>query len=69
MVISKLPKFGDENWMWTGFTASGTTSVDFRQGNIYIHVIAPTQVTAKRFARLVMERLTVPATELDAANK
>jgi len=54
---STLPKFGDENYMFTGFTASGTTSIHFRQGNIYIEVIAPTRVSAKRFARHVMDQI------------
>jgi hypothetical protein len=54
---SKLAKFGDENYMYTGFIVGDTTSVHFRQGNIYIEVIAPTQVTAKRFARHVMDQI------------
>jgi hypothetical protein len=53
----KLPNFGDENYMFTGFVVSGTTSIHFRQGNVYIHVIAPSQVTAKRFAQHVMKQI------------
>jgi len=43
--------------MFTSFAASGTTSIHFRQGNIYIHVIAPLQLTAKRFAQHVMKQI------------
>lgn len=53
----KLPNFGDENYMFTGFVVSGTTSIHFRQGNVYIHVIAPSQVTAKMFAHHVMNQI------------
>jgi hypothetical protein len=53
----KLANFGDENYIFTGFTASGTTSIHFRQGNVYIEVIAPSQVTAKRFARHAMKQI------------
>jgi hypothetical protein len=54
---SSLPRFGDENCIFTGFVAGGTTSIHFRQGNIYIEVTAPTQVTAKRFAQHVMDQI------------
>lgn len=53
----KLPNFGDENYMFTGFVVSGTTSIHFRQGNVYIHVIAPSQVIAKRFAQHAMDQI------------
>jgi hypothetical protein len=58
---SSLPKFGDENFMFTRFVAGGTTSIHFRQGNIYIEVTAPTQVTAKRFAQHVMNQILASA--------
>jgi hypothetical protein len=54
---NKLPNFGDENYIWTGFGARATTSIHFRRGNIYIQIIAPSQVTAKRFAQHVMDQI------------
>ncbi len=53
----KLPNLGDENYMFTSFAVSGTTSIHFRQDNVYIQVIAPLQVTAKRFAQRVMDQI------------
>lgn len=54
---SKLPEFADENLMFTGFVVGGVTSIHFRRGTIYIQITAPSQTTAKRFARHVMEQI------------
>ncbi|HEV3471548.1 MAG TPA: hypothetical protein VG148_19630 [Pyrinomonadaceae bacterium] len=54
---TSLPKFADENLMWTGFSAGATTSIHFRQGEVYVNLTAPSQATAKRFARHALEQV------------
>jgi hypothetical protein len=49
-----LPDFADENVMWRGLAPGGTTSIHFRQGNVYVNLIAPTRATAERLARLAL---------------
>lgn len=62
---TRLPDFADENLMWPAFDGAGTTSIHFRQGNVYINLIAPSRATAERFARLalgqVLEQHQAPA--------
>lgn len=52
-----LPGFADENAMWPAFTPAGTTSIHFRQGNVYVELIAPSRAAAERFARLALEQV------------
>lgn len=52
----RLPDFADENYLWTGFAGS-TAAVDFREGGVYVRVIAPSRATALRFARHVLRQI------------
>src|SRR2546421_9059466 len=62
-----LPKFADQNYIFTGFVVGGTTSIHFRQGNVYIEVIAPTQVTTKRFAQRILDEIRSETTSRQRA--
>lgn len=53
---TRLPNFADENLMWT-LSAGGMTSIHFRQGEVYGEITAPSQATAKRFARHALEQV------------
>jgi hypothetical protein len=54
---AKLPNFAEENYIFTGFVVGGTTTIFFRQGNIFINVSAPNKSIAKRFALLVLNEI------------
>jgi len=55
-----VPHLGDENYVWEDSNDRKTTGIDFRKGNVFVHITAPTIGVAKQFALLIAEDL--PAT-------
>lgn len=55
---SRLPKLGDENYIWTNRGSTAWPIIKFRKGNIIVDVFAPSVVIAKRFAQHVLEQIT-----------
>lgn len=57
MVKSKLPKVGDENYIWTNRGSAAWPTLIFRKGNINVTVFGPSLAVVKRFARHVIEQM------------
>ena len=57
MVKGKLPKLGDENYIWTNRGSVAWPMLKFRKGNINVTIFAPSVAVARRFARHVSEQM------------
>lgn len=55
-----LTNLGDENYMWTNPHSEAWPTINFRQGNVFVSVFAPTVPVAERFAHYVLEQVAEP---------
>jgi hypothetical protein len=55
-----LADLGDENYMWTNPHSEAWPTLNFRQGNVFVSVFAPTVPVAERFAHYVLEQVSKP---------
>jgi hypothetical protein len=57
---TRLPKLGEEAYLWPGKGARGYAVILFRKGNLYVHVSAPSAEVAKKFAHHMLELTAAP---------
>jgi hypothetical protein len=53
-IKTKLKNFGDEANLWRG---NGFVMLDFRKDDIFMHIFTSSEVSAKRFARYILEHI------------
>lgn len=53
-----LANLGEENYMWANPHGEAWPTIDFRKGNVFVSVFAPTIPLAERFARYVLEQVS-----------
>jgi hypothetical protein len=51
----RVVDLGDESYAWVGSNDVTTTGIDFRKGNVFVHLTAPTIEGAKEFALLIAD--------------
>jgi hypothetical protein len=53
-----LTNLGDENYVWTNPHGETWPTIDFRKGNVFVSVFAPTVPVAERFAHFVLDQIS-----------
>jgi|SRR5215471_861264 len=53
-----LTNLGDESYMWTNPHSEAWPTVNFRKGNVFVSVFAPTVPVAERFAHYVLGQVS-----------
>jgi hypothetical protein len=53
-----LTNLGDENYVWTNPHGETWPTIDFRKGNVFVSVFAPTVPVAERFAHYVLDQIS-----------
>ena len=58
--LATVPNLGDENYLWKDSNHKRIFGIDFRKGNVVVHVSAPSIEIAKQFALHIAD--AIPAT-------
>jgi hypothetical protein len=53
----ELTNLADENYMWANSHSETWATIDFRKGNVFVSVFAPTVPIAERFAHYILAQI------------
>ena len=54
---TKLESFGDEGFIWTTLNKNSWTTIKYRKGDIFVNIFAPSEKSARKFAKYVLEEM------------